>query len=272
MIQFLFLIHCDSRKDRFSSLDKKALCYNIAICTEKRGFKFGILGDSWTDLLFGTNAIETIRTHLEKYHGYKLVGSTLGGQTLENTFKLGLHYKTIDEAGPEIKYMLISIGGNDLQKVPNEFVSDFQNTKQKRFETIKENLSQLIQTGNAYKLQKYGGAPLLWIIHGYDYPNPDVYAYENATSCRITLKNFGFTDEQVEVFLTQTLDEYNELLKTLTYHEASLRYIDLRGTLRNGKFSDSQYMFDCIHPNTIGFSIITQKYVKILEGYTNNER
>lgn len=272
LLILIFILRCDSRKDRFSNLDKQALCYSLAFCSEKKSYKFGIIGDSWTDLLFGTNAIETIRTQLEKYHGYRLVGSTLGGQTLENVLKLGIHYKVIDEAGSEIKYMLLSLGGNDLQRDPEEFLQNYDQTKNARFQIIKNNFLQLIQTGNAYKLQKYGGAPLLWILHGYDYPNPEVHTYRNATSCRITLRDYGFTDEQVDTFLTTTLDEYNELIKTITFQEISLRYIDLRRTLKAEKFSDPKYMYDCIHPNSIGFSIITQKYVKILEGYTKNER
>lgn len=273
ILGIFFLCGCDSSKDRFSHLDKRALCYNFSLCSDnKRGYKFGIVGDSWTDLLFGVNAIETIRTHLEKYHGYKLIGATVGGQTLENTLRLGLHYKTIDEAGSEIKYMLVSLGGNDLQRDPEEFLGNFHETKTRRFQIIKTYLFELIQTGNAYKLNKYGGSPLLWIIHGYDYLNPEIYTYENATSCRITLKKVGFTDEQIDEFLTTILDDYNEFLKTLTFQEANLRYIDLRGTLREGKFANPKYMFDCIHPNSIGFSLITQRYVKVLEGYTKNER
>ncbi len=272
ILGFVFLLNCDSSKSQFSNLDKRILCKNFAFCSDKKNYRFGIIGDSWTNLLFGTNSIETIREQLEKYHGYKLIGSTIGGQTLENALRLGFHYKTIDEAGSEIKYMLLSLGGNDLQRNPKEFVQNFQETKLKRLEKIQNYLIQMIQTGNLHKRNKYGGASLLWIIHGYDYLNPEIYTYENATSCRITLQKVGFTDEQIDKFTITTLDDYNELLKNLTFIEPSLRYIDLRGTLIKDKFANPEYMFDCIHPNSIGFSLITQKYVKILEGYTNSER
>jgi len=269
---FVILYNCDTPKNKLTGLDTQFLCYSLGICNPNRGVKFGILGDSWTDLLFGTSVIEDLRFQLEKRHGYSLVGSTLGGQTLQGVFQLGSHYRVIDQAGPTIKYMLISLGGNDLQFKPEEYLVNFTQTKQNRFELVKNNLLSMIHTGNAYKVQKWGGANLTWIIHGYDYTNPEKYTYENATSCRITLKKLGFNDEQIDTFSKSLLDEYNEFLKSLTFEEFYLKYIDLRGTLRKDKFANPDLMFDCIHPNSLGFQVLAERYVKILEGYTNNER
>lgn len=268
----LILYNCDSSKSKFTNLETQLLCYNLGVCNPNRGVKFGMLGDSWTDLVFGTNVIDNLRVQLEKNHGYSIVGSTLGGQEMQGVFKIGSHYRVIDEAGPNLKYMLISLGGNDIQYNPSEYLNDIEETKRKRFQSVKENLLNMIRTGNTYKVQKWGGANLTWIIHGYDYTNPEKYTYENATSCRITLKKLGFTDEKVDYFSTGVLDEYNEFLKGITYEEIHLRYIDLRGSLRQGQFANPDLMFDCIHPNSPGFQILGERYVKILEGYTNNER
>jgi lysophospholipase L1-like esterase len=263
---------CDSPKSKFTDIEAQALCYNLGTCNPSRGVKFGMLGDSWTDLLFGTNVIDSLRVQLERNHGYSILGSTIGGQEMEMAYKQGLHFKIIDEAGPSLKYVLVSLGGNDLQRNPVDFINNREAAFSTRFATIKENLFNMIRTGNSYKIQKWGGNNLLWIIHGYDYTNPEKYTYENATSCRITLKNLGFTDELVDYFSTAALDEYNEFLKNLTFEEPNLRYIDLRGTLQQGKFSNPDLMFDCIHPNSLGFQILAERYVKTLEGYTNNER
>lgn len=266
-----FLIGCDTKKSPLNI--SQSLCYIAAACSDsQRGVKYGIIGDSWTDLVLGVPAIETIRVQLEKYHGYNLVGSTLGGQKLTTAYQTGLHYKTIDEAGPNIKYMLLSLGGNDLQLSPKSYVGRIQAEKETRFALIKNTLSDLIKTGNYYKIQKYGGAPLVWFIHGYDYGSPDNYNSASTTSCRTALKADGFTDTEVDGLVVTTFNEYNEMLKSTTYQEPQLRYIDLRGTLGGPPYSSKTEMWDCIHPTTPGFAKITTKYVQILQGYTGNDK
>lgn len=244
-------------------------CYSLAICTNDRGTKFGMVGDSWTDLVFGVNAIETLRVQLEKYHNYQIKGATLGGTTLSGAYQRGAHIQTIDEAGPSIKYVLVSLGGNDLQFTPSAYVNNFSAEKQSRFLTISGLIKDMITSGNAYKLNKWGGDPLIWIFHGYDYPNPD--NANGSTSCRDTLKAAGFTDTQVDVDMKTLLDDYNSLLYNLVFQIENFRYINLRSTLGTS-VSEKQYMFDCIHPNSIGFRLLGNRYVLSLEAYTRNER
>ncbi|MCB1177876.1 MAG: SGNH/GDSL hydrolase family protein [Leptospiraceae bacterium] len=260
--------NCDSSKSNLDAVDVQFACSVLSDCNPNRGSKFGILGDSWTDLVFGVDAIETLRVQLTKYGGYNVVGSTLGGQTLKTVYNTGLHYKVIDEAGPNIKYMLLSLGGNDIQGNPVTYLNNVENEKNSRFATLRENLLNLIRTGNLYKINKWGGNSITWIIHGYDYPNPDAATGFN---CRTYLVNLGFSSSDVDTFQQSILNSYNDYLKTLTFEETTLKYIDLRGTL-SGPPSKVDYMYDCIHPNSIGFRLIGERYIKTLEGYTNNER
>ncbi|HMV79963.1 MAG TPA: GDSL-type esterase/lipase family protein [Leptospiraceae bacterium] len=265
--------NCDTRKKITDGLEVQLFCSVFASCssTAVRGVKFGMIGDSWTDLLFGTNVIENMRYQLEKYHGYQITGSTLGGQTLANAVKAGLQFKVIDEAGPSIKYMLLSLGGNDLQGNPSAYAGNIAAEKARRLAQIQENLLGMVSSGNFYKLQKWGGDPLTWIIYGYDYPNPDVPSVQDSTSCRSTLKSAGFSDTDVDTLVVSTLNEYNVFLSQMITKDYHIRYIDLRGTL-GGPYSQKQYMYDCIHPNSAGFRLLGNRYAETLKGFTNNER
>lgn len=268
-----FFINCDTKKNQYpEQFRSQLLCYVGAICPTQRGVKYGILGDSWTDLVLGVPLIETLRVQLEKHYNYKMVGSTLGGQTMTTIYQTGTHTRVIDEAGPDIKYMLLSLGGNDIQGNPGRYVGRFATEKQERFNLVQTTLLNMIRTGNAYKVQKYGGAPLLWIIHGYDFPNPDVPSSPGSTGCRPTLKSVGFTDAEVTALVVDGLADYNNMLRDITTREPQLRYIDLRATLGGPPASSAGNMWDCIHPNTGGFNLIAKKYVNALEGYTNYEK
>jgi hypothetical protein len=270
----VFLWNCDSKKSNQirPELQAQFLCKVAVICKEERGTKFGIIGDSWTDLLFGVPAVETLRVQLEKYYNYKLVGSTLGGQTLATVVNTQLYRQVIDNTGPDIKYVILSLGGNDLLGSPAQYVGRIQDEKNLRLTQIESNLLTMIRIGNAYKVQKYGGAPLLWIIHGYDYANPDVKSIPNSTGCRPTLRSAGITEAEVPIVTTEFLNDYNNFLRNLTTKETQLRYIDLRNTLGGPPVSNAGNMFDCIHPTSGGFSVLAKKYVPILEGFTNYEK
>ncbi len=275
----IFLFNCDSPKAGLTDEIKiSLLCRVGVVCVpDTRGTKFGMIGDSWTDILLGVPVIETLRVQLERYHGYRITGSTLGGQTLNAVNRTALYTRVIDEAGADIKYMLLSLGGNDLLGSPSGYVGRLEQEKQSRFNLLQTNFQQMIQGGNAYKMQKYGGTPLVWIVHGYDYSNPDVKAPEiSTTGCRSTYTSVGFTNAEVNAFAPAVLNDYNSFLVNLTRIEPQLKYIDLRGTLGlapgGNQFSNAGNMFDCIHPTSGGFSILAKKYVTVLQGYTNNEK
>lgn len=269
----VFLGNCDTKKNQYPEQFKaQLLCSVGVICPTQRGVKYGILGDSWTDLALGVPLIESLRVQLEKNYNYKMVGSTLAGQTMATIYQTGMHTRVIDEAGPDIKYMLLSLGGNDVQGDPKKYVGRMAAEKQERFNLVQTTLLNMIRTGNAYKVQKYGGAPLLWIIHGYDFSNPDVPSRPDSTGCRPTMKAAGLTDTEITSLVVDGLVDYNNMLRDITTREPQLRYIDLRATLGGPPTSFAGNLWDCIHPNTGGFGLIAKKYVSALEGYTNYEK
>lgn len=270
---FLFLSNCDSSKkfeDKNSSL---ILCYIYSQCPNTQGSRYAIVGDSWTDLLLGFPAVETLRRQLENYHGIRPVGSTLGGQRLEVALNQGLHLESIKQAGAEVRFVLLSLGGNDLLLNPADYAPNPQFMKQQRFNQIQTNLSTLVLTGNQYKQNLYGGEPLVWMIHGYDYSNPDkgpiIAGSVGETGCAASFINAGFPREGLTTFTSSLLNDYNEFLKVLASKEPYLRYIDLRKTLGGPPVSNPSFMLDCIHPNDAGFKLLGDKYANAIRNFSS---
>ncbi|WCL49934.1 SGNH/GDSL hydrolase family protein [Leptospira sp. GIMC2001] len=272
ILSFLITINCDTSKKKDDNLVENLLCYSFANCGNSNGTRFGMLGDSWTDLLFGAPAIQTLRYHLENSYDYKITGATLGGQEISRVLSGGLHIQVIDQAGADIKYMLLSLGGNDLQFNPGAYVLDPIGERAKRFAEFESNLKTIVYSGNLHKQNKYGGEPLIWIIHGYDYPNPLNENQLSSTSCRSSLLAAGFADSQIQQFTSGNLDLFNDFLQNLTFEIPGLVYINLRGNLGGPPYSDAGNMFDCIHPTSLGFKTITDKYVLQLKVTTGDEK
>lgn len=266
------LANCDTKKEPLpQGFLEQFLCFSGAICEHQKGTRFAMIGDSWSDLVFGQPAIEALRLQLERYYGYRITGATRGGETLVNVATGQTYQRVIDQAGPDVRYMLLSLGGNDLQFAAERYVGNFETEKSQRFDSLQHYLLDMIRKGNTYKVQKWGGAPLLWIIHGYDYTNPDVPSIEGSISCRPRLLTQGFSEAEVSTFGVKLLNDFNDRLQQITHMEPQLRYINLRGTLGEA-VAKQEYMYDCIHPNSIGFKLLAEKYVQWLEGYTSYER
>lgn len=267
---FLTVSNCDTKKDYFDDAALNIICYSFAGCGKKQPTRVGMIGDSWTDLLLGFPAIDTLRIQLENKHGYQITGATLGGQTLKAAFSQGLHYQVIDQAGADVNTILLSLGGNDLQANLSEYANNFEATKSTRLREIKNDLKVMIQSGNAFKLSKYGGAPLKWIIHGYDYSNP----YKSAVipgadeGCRTKFISAGVSSENVETYSVSILNSYNEMLRGITSEEPTFYYTDLRRSLGGPPIAKSELMLDCIHPNNLGFEIIGNNFSKLISPIT----
>jgi hypothetical protein len=272
LLFFIFFSNCDTSKRIEDNLVENLLCYSFANCGNAHGSKFIMLGDSWTDLLFGVPAIQTLRTHLEMDYNYRIIGATIGGQELNRVLSSGLHIQSIDQAGAEAKYVLLSLGGNDLQARPQNYAADHESELNRRFQELETNLRNLILSGNAHKMNKYGGDPLLWIIHGYDYPNPDNTGGLSSTSCRPTLLAAGIQDADVQRFTSDSINRYNDFLFSLTYKYSDLRYIDLRRTLGGPPYSPANLMVDCIHPSSVGFKMLTDQYVSKMKVWTGDDK
>ncbi|GBF51371.1 GDSL-like protein [Leptospira ryugenii] len=257
LLLFSFL-SCDTKKEFSQNLSLEILCYTLAACNGQTPSRIGMVGDSWTDLLAGYPFVETLRVQLEKYHGYQVVGATLGGRTLQDAINQGLHYQVIDQAGPQISVIFLSLGGNDLLTDVNLYFNRVDAERSKRIALLKTQLKNMVDTGNAYKISKYGGNTLKWVIHGYDYSNPFMPQLSPTITygCKASFTNAGFTESEVPSITQGTLDQFNAMLKKMSTEDTNFIYLDLRRTLGGPPISASVNMLDCIHPNDLGFRIL----------------
>ena len=273
IIVFSFFSNCDSRKP--GPLEDPVfnfLCYSYNFCKEPpRGTKFGLIGDSWTDLIGGIPLIWSMRTHMENTYGYRITGASLAGRQLRDVMSQGLHYSIIDASGPDLKYMILSLSGNDMLFNYPGYSANLASDKAVLMGIIKERLLTVVRSGNIYKKEKWGGGDLIWIIHGYDYLNPDKILLKS-DGCRPVFLFKGYPDSLILSDLEESINLLNETLLSATYLEPSLRYVNLRGTLGGPPVSNPDHLVDCIHPNSVGFGILTDVFVRNLDYITGNAR
>jgi hypothetical protein len=278
---FLILpaIQCTYEEDLSGSHVYENFCHTLGFCYGSTGTNhFALIGDSWSDLMGGAKLTRTFREFLEEQHHFKVTGATMASQKMHYILEGGIHLRVIEEAGPEIQYVLLSVGGNDLIfQDPSTFNIDPEGDKKTTIDGIEQTIKEIIRTGNEYKVSLWGGEPLTWIIHGYDYLNPDSpfvsQLVELEWFCRPNLTDWGFTQEIIDTEFTYGLmDTYNERLRIISQNEPYLKYIDLRGVLGGPPVSNPSFLFDCIHPNEAGFALITEVYVYQLDNYTGGLR
>ena len=257
---FFFITYCDRKKDNQDLLVDIINCQIVDACSPYS--RYGMVGDSWTDFVFGYKLAEDLYDQLTKKYGYKITASNLAGLTLRRELEDRMGYiHVIKKAGPEIQYMLLSLGGNDLIFPSENYYTDgFEVTISSRLNAYTQRLKTLILYGDQLKRTLYGGESLKWVIHGYDYPNPEL-----DTSCILSALNAGMNRKDANRLPQQVVDRFNETLKQLATEIPNLYYIDLRTTLGGPPYSKSDWMTDCLHPNTIGFSLIAEVYVHNLK-------
>jgi lysophospholipase L1-like esterase len=265
----LVLSHCDTKKRYEDNIINNIFCHSFAICNDQKPARVGIIGDSWTDYALGLDILETLRTRLEVDYGYKFAGATLGGRTLSGAVDQGLQFQVIDDAGADIKFIIVSLGGNDLQANLSEYVGNVETVQASRFAKIRTNLKRMIQSGNAYKLSKYGGQPITWIIHGYDYPNPFMPVIRGNSGCKSLFDEVGLNVPDAAIFTRDQLDALNNTYISIANEEPTLLYIDLRRTLLGPPTSQAQFMNDCIHPNNLGFKLLADRFARTIYPITN---
>jgi len=172
--------------------------------------------------------------------------------------------RVIRNSGPELRYMLVSLGGNDLLANNRAYwlngVDAELDNRLARLDVVHR---QIILQGNLIKQTLYGGDPLIWFISGYDYPNPSL---EN--SCVRGSINAGMPASQGPAQTARIIDRYQTYLSGLTSRAPGLHVIELRGTLGGPNESIPSLKFDCIHPNSAGFGLLAARYVESLQQVT----
>lgn len=258
----LTCLACDTNHSEENPVQTWLQCQMLGDC-EVSNTRFGMVGDSWTDLVFGTGLYRDMHDWLVLEHGYRITSANFAGQTLQaevNSFHS--YRKVIKNAGPDLRYMLISLGGNDLLANISEYTSsDPYTVLENRLAVYQANWLRLTILGDAYKQELYGGPPLVWIVHGYDYGNP----------AKITQCNFsGYTVSQKEILLQNMLDRLNTILYQMSISNPNIYHIDLRGTLGGPPISDPIFKVDCIHPSEQGFALIAARYAASLQLITQD--
>ncbi len=256
----IILSSCDRKKD-FSSV-----AMSIFECQFKQNCNgpssFAMVGDSWTDFAFGYTIVEDLYDQLTNHYQLKITAMNLAGLTLKFELEQRRGFlNVIKDAGPELEFFLLSIGGNDLIFPVSSFSTQGVDTTIRiRTAEIKNRLKELVFYGNQYKINLYGGKPIKWIIHGYDYPNPDF-----DDSCVLDAIFAGMSREEAMTILERAVEQLNRVYQELSYEIPYFYYIDLRKTLGGPPFSNSNFMFDCIHPNSLGFDLLAKRYISQLK-------
>jgi lysophospholipase L1-like esterase len=261
----LFFAACDKRKDPASTIDDSLRCQLVGDCSGNT--KFGMVGDSWTDFALGLPVLVDLYDQLTEVYGYRITASNLAGLTLRTEWESRRGFeRVIHKGGPNLRYMLLSLGGNDMIASEGEYSGNPEVIADVRLANYESRLRLLITNGDLLKQSLYGGEPLTWIIHGYDYLNP---LKENSCVDNYSQGASPITQNQLPGFV---LDRFNARLQYLTTQIPNLRYIDARGTLGGPPYSSNSLMFDCIHPNNEGFALYAAAYVARLDLLTGGAR
>lgn len=265
VLLFFTILACDRRKDPASLLDDSLQCQLFGKC--QGNTTFGMVGDSWTDFALGLPVLSDMYDQLTEVHGYNITASNLAGLTLRTEWESRRGFeKVIYSGGPTLRYMLLSLGGNDLIASEGEYSGNPEIIVEARLASYESRLRVLITNGDLLKQSLYGGEPLTWIIHGYDYLNPRV---EDSCVDNYSQGASSITRNQLPEYV---LTAFNDRLQYLTTQIPNLRHIDARGTLGGPPYSHADLMFDCIHPNNEGFAMYTAAYAAQLQLLTGGAR
>ena len=257
---------CDRSQSPGDEVLANLNCEIITTCPSPS--QFGMIGDSWTDFAFGLEIERDLLDWL-RLKGYRITASVVAGHTLRTEVESKRGFiQVIDNAGPEIRYMLISLGGNDMLGSIGEYKTNgLDATLLARQAAMEIRLKRLVQEANFYKQQKYGGGPLKFYIHGYDYPNPN-----KDSSCVLGALTSGASASEAADLIQNVVDRHNAFLARMDAEIPDLHYIDLRAALGGPPISRGDLMFDCIHPSDTGFEFIATRYSFILDQFTGGAR
>lgn len=227
-----------------------------------------MVGDSWTDFAAGLPLQTDLHDWLIDSYGYNIQAFVLAGHTAEAELNLLRGFdRVIRTSGPGLKYMFVSLGGNDLLANNRAYwlngVDAELDARLARLDVVHRSI---ILQGNLIKQTLYGGEPLIWFISGYDYPNPSL-----DSSCVRGSLNAGMPASQAAAQTARIIDRYQTYLNTLPAKIPGVYTIELRGTLGGPQESITSLKFDCIHPNTAGFGLLAARYVETVRQVTTEQ-
>jgi len=258
--------------ERGRALARGAADYRVQIKGRRNGQKNGTIiaeGDSWLEYPLGN-----LRSELEAL-GWDVFSVAGNGDRLEEMVyspgqqeKLARAFEKCADREDPVKAVFVSGGGNDvmgdvLALFLNHSASGLEPLNWKiiegQFDRLVEAFRDLASAIDVYA-ERYLGAPVPILTHGYDYPYPTGRGF---------LSGFGplpgpwlepqFNRRGYEGWMAQNVaslrslvDLWNERLEEVAV-EAGLTYLDFRGTLKREHWKDE------LHPTRDGFGFLAQK-------------
>lgn len=217
--------------------------------------KFSVLGIGLT------KDVKDIIDQLIDDEKFAIKSLDAGGDIIRNMYHGREYIKEIADQSPEI--FLLSAGGNDFFEVfpkmlkKNDNISKIEGWLNPNYITELQVLSKYYEALLTEVIDKHPDIKI--IIHGYDYIMPKSDGkWIGAPMVEVGINN---SDDQKKL-IRFIMDEFNNHLMMLAHKpefQHNVSYLDLRGTVPQ----DKNYWHDEIHPNDIGFKLVSDKY-KIL--------
>jgi hypothetical protein len=122
--------------------------------------------------------------------------------------------------------------------------------------------------------QKWIKRPLPILVHGYDYPVPDGRGFLGGWSflpgpwLEPGFREKGFDKlEERKALAKQLIDRFNKMVSEVVKlpQFAHVTYVNLRNTLSSGP-NYKQSWENELHPTVKGFGLVTDRFVKALDG------
>jgi hypothetical protein len=238
-------------------LRREARYQQIVAGGQYRGPLIAAEGDSWFQYPFRLK--DVIDWTFESYAVYC---RSEAGDTLENMVRRGEYLDALERTGGRI--LLLSGGGNDLVAGGNlaQHLRAFNPALQPAqyllpsFGGVLDGAIRCIETivrsaGRAFPACRV-------ICHGYDYAIP-----KNGNWLGRPMASRGITDAKLQKAIAREMvDRLNTRLINLANQTPRIAFVDLRGTVGDGRW------FDELHPTDEGYGRVTRKIVAKIAALT----
>jgi lysophospholipase L1-like esterase len=210
-------------------------------------------GDSWFQHPLVADTIDHISGHVA------VRCLSAAGDVLTEMFRGAEYRAAIEEERPAV--FMLSAGGNDLMggqfgdylKRAPQASNDPARFLNERFHAKLDNLLQ-IYAAIFRELQAPNFGPLRVLCHGYDYVQPRAGAAGRWLGRPLEDKGIKDPADQHAV-VARMIDLFNEGLRALAQGFPNVRYVDLRGVVQAGQWSDE------IHPDSDGFQQVALRFL-----------
>lgn len=242
-------------------------------------------GDSWFDYPW-----KDVLSCLEDEHGYDVESVSHKGDRVEEIAYGGGQLEEFSRKIEKLirdnkipKAILLSGGGNDIAgdefgMLLNHKSSPIAGLNGKVVDGVIERIATAyvhILSAITELCSRTVNRKIPILIHGYDYPVPDGRGFMGGwgplpgpwLEPGFREKGFENIKERVKM-ATELIDKFNASLQAVTQHNAfssHVKYVDLRGTLRNGLSVYKEDWANELHPSSDGFSFVSQRFAKEIE-------